>query len=363
MARMTSERTARKGIWRIMLIALGVVLFALLVVGGRYVYNNLHYYQAPLRRTMSAGFREQQVTLPDGTVLNYAEGPAGGPPLLLIHGQGTAWENYAKVLPELSEHYHIYAVDCHGHGSSSHDPAKYSARAMGEDFAWFIEQVIGEPAVVSGHSSGGLLTAWLAANSPKNVRGVVLEDPPFFTTLSDRAEQTFAWVDSFRPAHAFLQQTEQTDYTLHYLENSLWVSYFGGGREPLLKYAASYRAKHPGQPLQFFFLPPSINTLLLHMDEYDPRFGDTFYDCSWNAGFDHAAALASIKLPSVLIHTNWSYDKNGILLAAMSGDDAARAHALIEGNELIKVDSGHGFHDEKPQQFIQIMVDFLEKVR
>ena len=165
---------------KIVLLALcGVILLAI-TAAAFYVYNNMNYDKGAEKRLSDAGFAEKQAVLPDGTVLNYGEGPDNGPPLLLIHGQMTSWEDYVKVLPDLSKRFHIFAVDCHGHGGSSKDLAKYSAIAMGNDFIWFIEQVIGAPTIVSGHSSGGLLTAWLAANSPENVRGIVLEDPPFF---------------------------------------------------------------------------------------------------------------------------------------------------------------------------------------
>ena len=132
----------------------------------------------PLKQTYRAGYIEKQVTLDDGTILNYAEGPDHGPALLLIHGQSMQWEDYARVLPELAQYYHVYAVDCHGHGESSHDASKYTAVAMGKDFVWFIDNVIGEPAVVSGHSSGGILAAWIALMR-EVVQGIVLEDPPF----------------------------------------------------------------------------------------------------------------------------------------------------------------------------------------
>jgi pimeloyl-ACP methyl ester carboxylesterase len=59
--------------------------------------------------------------------------------------------------------------------------------------------VIGETAVVSGHSSGGLLAVWLAANAPDTVRGVILEDPPLFTTTLPRAEKTWNYVDLATP--------------------------------------------------------------------------------------------------------------------------------------------------------------------
>ena len=344
------------------LIVIGSLLGVIILAGGIYVHRNLNYYKAPIRQTMRAGFTEKQVTLPDGTVLNYGEGADNGPPLLLIHGQVVAWEDYTTVLPALSEYYHVYAVDCHGHGKSAKDPAKYSAAAMGADFAYFIENVIGEPAVVSGHSSGGLLTAWLAANAPEQVRGAVLEDPPIFSIEADRKETGFAWVDTFRPCHNFLEQTEEDDFTLYYLKNCYWIDFFGSGKEGIIKYAASYRERHPDSMLKIFFLPPSTTHMFLFMESYDPRFGDAFYDSSWMEGFDHTETLGRIQCPSVLIHTNWHYE-DGILMGAMSGEDAERAHSLIGGNELIKVDSGHDFHYDKPEDFVRIMVDFLDEIR
>ncbi|WP_041275262.1 hypothetical protein [Desulforamulus ruminis] len=68
-----------------------------------------------------------------------------------------------------------------------------------------------------------------------------------------------------------------------------------------------------------------------------------------------------ITCPSVLIHTNWSYDKNGILLAAMDEKDADHTHSLLKNDTFINVKSGHEFHFEKPKDFIKIMIDFKGK--
>ncbi|MDP4153313.1 MAG: alpha/beta hydrolase [Bacillota bacterium] len=331
---------------------------------GLYIYHNLNYDKADLKNVYKVGFKEKQVTLQDGSVLNYGEGPSNGPALFLIHGQEVSWEDYAKVLPQLSKYYHIYAVDCYGHGESSKNPEKYSAEAIGKDLTWFIENVIKEPVVVSGHSSGGLLTAWLAANSPKDVRGIVLEDPPFFSTEPSRTQKTFAWVDGFNTTHKFLNQTEEKDYVKYYMENCYMKNLFGKSWNGIEKSVLAYRQKHPNGKIRIFYLPPSLNQIWnLVSGSYDIRFGDTFYDCSWFKHFDQAETLSRINCPSVLIHTSWSYDKNGILLAAMDENDATRAHSLIKNNELIEVKSGHGFHDEKPKDFIKIMKDFRGKIK
>ncbi len=352
-----------KKVIRIILICLGGVILLLGIAAAIYVNNNMNYDKGIMEKLARAGFVEKQAQLPGGTVLNYGEGPDNGPALFLIHGQMVSWEDYEPVLPELSKRFHIFAVDCHGHGDSSKDPVQYTAQAMGQDFQWFMENVIGEPAFVSGHSSGGLLTAWLAANAPELVRGVVLEDPPFFSTEEERNPTAFAWVDSFKPIHDFLNQSSETNYTRYYLEHSYMQKLIGPGWQGMKKSALSYMEKNPGKAARIFYLPPSVNRMFdLTAGSYDLRFGDAFYDCAWFENYDRENILSRISCPSVLIHTNWSYSDDGILLGAMSGEDAQRAHELIPGNKLIKVDSGHDFHYEKPKEFIKIMLDFLNEV-
>ncbi len=144
---------------------------------------------------------------------------------------------------------------------------------------------------------------------------------------------------------------------------SAWINLFGAGKDGMISYASSYRAAHPNDRLEIFFLPPSINHTFYAMEAYDPRFGEAFYDGSWMKNFDHAQTLERINSPSVLIHTSWSYDANGILLGAMDESDAQRAHSLVKNNELIDVVSGHDFHFEQPEEFIQIMKDFRNKIQ
>ena len=82
------------------MVFIGILGFIIFLVGS-YFYNNMTYIEKPLKKLDKAGFVEKQVKLKDGTILNYGEGPNNGKtPLLLIHGQGMTWEDYAKVLPK-----------------------------------------------------------------------------------------------------------------------------------------------------------------------------------------------------------------------------------------------------------------------
>ena len=339
-----------------MLLVIGIALLVVAVAAGAWFWRNMNYDRGDRIKLVDAGFVEKQVALPDGTVLNYGEGPVSGPPLLLVHGQQSSWESYVKVLPELAQHFHVFAVDKHGHGESSKDPTKYTAAAMGADLDTFIEQVIGEPVYLSGHSSGALLSVWLAANAPGRVRSVVLEDPPLFSTEPERKQQTFAWRDSFRNIHGFLDQDEETDYTRYYLEHTELQKFFGNGWNGIRNYANGYLNRNPGERLRIFFLPPSLNRAFDLLDgPYDLRFGDTFYDGSWFRGFDQAETLARISAPTVVIHASWSYSDEGVLLAAMDGDDAQRAVEQLQNGRLVDVKSGHDVHGEKPAEFVKIL--------
>ena len=344
---------------KITLLVLAGLLLLLGVAAACYVYNNLNYDKGTAKKLQKAGFTEKQATLPDGTVLNYGEGPENGPPLLLIHGQMTSWENYVRVLPKLSKHYHIFAVDCHGHGKSSKDPAKYTAQAMGKDFIWFIDEVIGQPAIVSGHSSAATQRL-VGKRMPEKVLGIVLEDPPFFSTEPDRSGKTFAGL-GFEVIHRFLNQTEETNYTRFFLEHTYLQTFFGEGWNGIKNYAFKYMEKNPGKPLRIFFLPPLVNQAFDLTAVLRSAFWRTFYDHSWFDGFDKQKPWrGSNALP--YYSYSWSYrrrDSSG----SHSGEDAQRAHQLIAGNKLIEVKSGHGFHFEKPKEFIRIMLAFLEDLK
>lgn len=344
----------------ILFIMLG--LLALCAVSTLILYHyGMNFKEPAMEKVWKAGYQEKTFTT-DGTVINYVEGPDNGLPLLLIHGQLVQWESYQLVLPELAQHFHVFAVDCHGHGKSIHDPAKYTAGGIGIDLVAFIEQVIGAPAIVSGNSSGGLLAVWLAANSPGNVLGVVLEDPPLFSSEYPRIKDTAAW-DTMVTAHGFLSQSEEDEYLYYYLWNSDLMALLGDGRQGIYNWSRAYEKEHPGELIEVFFFPLSIRMGTRGLQRYDPNFGQAFYDGSWNANFNHAEALSMVKCPAVLMHANWFYDDNGILMGAMSGEDAERAVSLMTNARLERVDSGHATHIEDPEIIIRILIDFAKELQ
>lgn len=99
-----------------------------------------------------------------------------GQPLLALHGHfghGGVWAPLAEALPG----WRVVAPDQRGHGRAA--PADdYSREAYVADAAQLIEALDLAPAVVLGHSLGGVNAYQLAARRPELVRAVIVEDIP-----------------------------------------------------------------------------------------------------------------------------------------------------------------------------------------
>src|SRR6478672_9900792 len=110
-------------------------------------------------------------------------GDPSSPALLLVPGQTESWWGYEVAMPLLAERFQVFAVDLRGQGRSTRTPGRYTLDNMGNDLVRFIDVVIGRPTIVSGLSSGGVLTAWLTAYAKfGQVRAALYEDPPLFAS-------------------------------------------------------------------------------------------------------------------------------------------------------------------------------------
>jgi len=109
-------------------------------------------------------------------ILNYAEGPASGPPLVLLHGFTGRWQGFLPLLPVLSLRWHIYAPDNRGHGKSGRVAGRYGAEDYLSDWVAFVRGVVEAPAVVFGHSLGALFALALAGRQPEHVGALIVGD-------------------------------------------------------------------------------------------------------------------------------------------------------------------------------------------
>jgi len=354
---MTSKPKRRSK--KMVIIILLSILILLIAVASIFIYKGMRYWQNDLEKTMKAGFIEQQAILPDGSVINYAKGPDNGDALLLIHGQTGAWQDYSRVLPELSKTWQVFVVDCYGHGGSSHEASKYYLQENGDDLIWFIDEIIGKQTVVSGHSSGGLMASYIAAYGGDRIVGAVLEDPPVFSTESDYFEQSFAYQDTYKLIHEY-GASEQTEcWEAYYLRNCLWGQlYMASSMNGIANYAQWYHEKNKDKPVQIFFMSESVNFTFLYSGMYDHAFGEHFYDYTWHSGICHETLMADIRVPTVFLHIEEQYSEDGILMAASTNDQVQKASELINDCELIELTGNHDIHRFQPEDFISVFERF-----
>jgi pimeloyl-ACP methyl ester carboxylesterase len=113
----------------------------------------------------------------DDLTLHVAEdGPAGGPPVVLLHGITSSTATYDWLVPALARRFRVLRLDFRGHGRSDRAEGRYDYPAFISD-AVAVCEAAGRPAVVIGHSLGGGAAAAVAQQRPDLVRAVVLEDP------------------------------------------------------------------------------------------------------------------------------------------------------------------------------------------
>jgi pimeloyl-ACP methyl ester carboxylesterase len=122
-----------------------------------------------------------------GTAVVYGESAGRGPPILMLHTAGADSRQFHALLSdvELARRWTLHAFDLPMHGRSmpqeSWDGGAWVLTQEGyRDWCRaYLEQVIGEPAVVMGCSIGAAMVLVLAADLPELVRGVVALEPPF----------------------------------------------------------------------------------------------------------------------------------------------------------------------------------------
>ena len=103
----------------------------------------------------------------------YYEVSGNGAPLLLIHGNGEDHTIFDAVMPELSEHFTVYAVDSRGHGKSA-PCAHFDYGEMAEDFAQLIDVLSLEKPMLYGFSDGGIIGILLASRHPEFLSKMVI---------------------------------------------------------------------------------------------------------------------------------------------------------------------------------------------
>ena len=124
-------------------------------------------------------------------------------PIVFIHGVGLRAESWEQQLAVFGDRYRCFAIDMPGHGDSEllENPV-LTLDDFAEALKNFINNVIGEPAIVVGHSLGAMTALQTAVTYPEVIRGVAA-----LNAIYDRADSAAQKVQS--RAESLLNNLEQ----------------------------------------------------------------------------------------------------------------------------------------------------------
>ena len=207
--------------------------------------------------------------------INYLDyGSSSGEPLVMLHGGAWCWQEYLSLIPRLSQRWHTYALDLRGNGRSGWVPGHYRLKDFTEDNVAFVRE-LNVPAVLIGHSIGGVIALMVASRCPEKVKALIIEDIALtlenYKRIVDSSRDMFGlWLD--------LKKSVQSERELSLALADKYKDYPGVTSAWILFFAGCLWQLDP----TFF------NTLLYDFD-------------SFIKGYDYKAILARINCPVLFI--------------------------------------------------------------
>lgn len=295
--------------------------------------------------------------------LNYAEGPANGPALVLIPGQTMPWQSYTRVLPALTKHFHVFALDVRGHGKSGWTTGRYTFGAMARDVVRLLQGVVKGPAILTGNSSGGVIAMGAAALAPALVRGVVPEDPPLFSCEYPRIRHCYVWHvleravknlgEGKRDVAGFFRgfevPVEGDQRIMRFPTPAVWV---------VAAVLRLYRWFKPEGPIDLPLVPLQVRLFVRGLSEYDPDFSRAFLSPAAHADFSHEEVLRAVRCPALLLQADWFEHETLGLVGAMNDADLARVTACVPQLQHQRVHGAHMLHVDRPAVFVEALTRF-----
>ena len=265
--------------------------------------------------------------------LNYVEhGSPSAAPLVMLHGGAWRWQEYLSLIPSLGRAWHTYAIDLRGNGRSGWVTGRYRLTDFADDATEFVER-LNAPAVLAGHSIGGVVALMVAARRPDRVRALMIEDVPL------TRESYQAVVDSSRAMFGLWLQLKRAARSEQDLAFAL---------------AEAYR-DYPGvtSPWILFFAGC--------LWQLDPGFFDNLLDDfeGFYAGYEAKQTLSRLKCPILFLRGE------SRLGAVMTDEEVAWLEGNCDRAQCVSIKGvGHLLHLEAAGQtpVLTAMLGFLDRL-
>ena len=162
------------------LVAVAIGLSTLLIGtrGGLAGQRQEAVAPADLSRQSAAGAPTDSFVTVNGLRIHYVDwGNPTARPLILIHGLDRVARTFDHLAPHFTARYHVIAMDMRGHGDSGWDPqGRYLVEDHVGDVEGLVQQLGLKNITIWGNSTGGRVAQVFAGKHPELVSAVISED-------------------------------------------------------------------------------------------------------------------------------------------------------------------------------------------
>ncbi len=308
-------------IW--IVLAIIIVLALLIIILPKVTSKETLSYEEAVQKYATGKF----VTV-DGKNIHYIE-KGEGKPVILIHGFLYSTVMWNKSIDAFASKFKAYAVDLWGWGYSERlDAMDYSFPFYAQQILHFMDALNIRKASLVGQSMGGGIAIYLAAHYPERVDKLILVDPAAIpypeTTIGWIYQQPF--IGEFLnalPGDALMENNIKTIW--FYDRNKVGKEYLQEVIQPL-----RIRGSSEGHMyiLRNVLKPPYVE--------------------------EEVNMLAQVHKPILIVHGR--EDK------AIPLDRSEKLSRLWKESELVVFEkAGHSPHEEYPEEFNRIAIDFLSR--
>jgi pimeloyl-ACP methyl ester carboxylesterase len=130
--------------------------------------------------------------------------------MVLIHGSWGDHDNWARVVPGLSENFRILTYDRRGHSMSQKTTTQGSVEEDATDVQALLTRLGLAPAHVVGNSYGAHIALTLATKQPSVFKSLIVHEPPLFDLLMGDPSEAIA-TEGRKRAKAVIKLLENGD--------------------------------------------------------------------------------------------------------------------------------------------------------
>jgi pimeloyl-ACP methyl ester carboxylesterase len=306
---------------RLRKILVGTLVCLVLLYFGLIIVAFLPHSTIPVEEL--AGKDSKFIKVKDHTVHYSKQGR--GKPLILVHGFDGSTYTWRYIIPLLTDHYTVFALDLLGFGLTDKPPkGNYELDFQGDLVVGFMDALQLPSATLVGHSLGGIVVSYTALRAPSKVKGLVLIEPGFYS----------------HGAPAFLQ------YLFFPLQRIMArQSFTKNFRKQLLSNSFYNKSLVTDEVVEAYLMatrtPNALEARVHMMNSVGPRV--------------YEGIAEKISQPTLIV-----WGQNDERDGGGRSKDAQRLYNEIKRSRLSFIEaSGHYVQEEKPQELVQIIKEFV----